>query len=40
MSEESAKAFHKLVSAMRTSQKEFWRTRNKYALKQSIELEK
>lgn len=40
MSEQSAIAFRKLVSAMRTSQKKYWDTRSKYALKQSIELEK
>jgi len=40
MSEESAIAFHKLVSAMRTTQKEYWNHRDKHVLLKSIELEK
>ena len=40
MSEDRAIAFHKLVAAMRTSEKEFWSKRSKFALQQSIELEK
>lgn len=40
MSEDRAIAFHKLVAAMRTSEKEFWKSRSKYALRQSIELER
>lgn len=40
MSEESALEFRKLVSAMRTTEKEYWRTRRKDLLKKSIELEK
>ncbi len=40
MSEESAITFRKLVSAMRTTQKEYWNRRDKHILKKSIELEK
>ena len=40
MSEESALAFRKLVSAMRTIEKEYWAHRDKKMLRQSIELEK
>lgn len=40
MSEESALAFRKLVSAMRTTEKEYWAHRDKKMLRQSIELEK
>ena len=40
MSEESVLAFHKLVSAMRTTEKEYWAHRDKGVLKKSIELEK
>lgn len=40
MSEESALAFRKLVSAMRTIEKEYWAHRDKKKLRQSIELEK
>lgn len=40
MSEESALSFRKLVSAMRTTEKEYWAHRDKKMLRQSIELEK
>lgn len=40
MSEESALSFRKLVSAMRTTEKEYWAHRDKKVLRQSIELEK
>lgn len=40
MSEESALSFRKLVSAMRTTEKEYWAHRDKKILRQSIELEK
>lgn len=40
MSEESILSFRKLVSAMRTTQKEYWAHRDKKLLKQSLELEK
>lgn len=40
MSEESANAFRKLVSAMRTTEKQYWAHRDKKVLRQSIELEK
>lgn len=40
MSEESALAFRKLVTSMRTSEKEYWAHRDKKTLRQSIELEK
>ena len=40
MSEESVLSFRKLVSAMRTTEKEYWAHRDKKILRQSIELEK
>lgn len=40
MSEESVLSFRKLVSAMRTTEKEYWAHRDKKMLRQSIELEK
>lgn len=40
MSEESVLSFRKLVSAMRTMEKEYWAHRDKKILRQSIELEK
>ena len=40
MSEESVLSFRKLVSAMRTTEKEYWAHRDKKMLHQSIELEK
>lgn len=40
MSEESALAFRKLVSAMRTTEKEYWKSRRRDLLKKSLELEK
>ncbi len=40
MSEESVLAFRKLVSAMRTTEKEYWEHRDRKVLRQSIELEK
>ena len=40
MSEESVLSFRKLVSAMRTTENEYWAHRDKKMLRQSIELEK
>lgn len=40
MSEQSAIAFRKLVSAMRTTEKEYWEHRDKKMLRQAFELEK
>lgn len=40
MSEETVLSFRKLVSAMRTTEKEYWAHRDKKILRQSIELEK
>ena len=39
MSEQGALAFHKLVGAMRTTEKEYWAHRDKQVLRQAFELE-
>lgn len=39
MSEQGALAFHKLVGAMRTTEKEYWAHRDKQVLRKAFELE-